>query len=254
MSGRVVLCMKWGTLYGPDYVNVLFNAVRDHLDGPFRFVCLTDDAAGLAEGIEARPIPDLGIPPEKFAHGGWPKLAVFARALHDLSGRMLFIDLDSVITGSLEPMFALEGSFRAIGGGDGWRRGGPPDAEVELLSGVFAMDVGGHPEVLDAFVAEGAGAYARAENEQAYIEKTISDWAPWPAGWVVSFKRHLRRSMGADLVLPVHAPPEDARIVAFHGDPRPIHLVGRKGLWMDFPHSVRCPVDWLDAYWARYGG
>gem|GEM_PF-5478088 len=28
---RVVICMKWGDLYGPDYVNVLFNAVCENL-------------------------------------------------------------------------------------------------------------------------------------------------------------------------------------------------------------------------------
>ena len=38
----VILCMKWGTLYGPDYVNVLYAAVADNITVPFRFVCLTD--------------------------------------------------------------------------------------------------------------------------------------------------------------------------------------------------------------------
>ena len=37
MTDRVVLAMKWGTLYGAEYVNVLYNAVRDHMTGPFRF-------------------------------------------------------------------------------------------------------------------------------------------------------------------------------------------------------------------------
>ena len=40
---RVVLCMKWGTLYPASYVNRLFHAVSANLSGPFRFICLTDD-------------------------------------------------------------------------------------------------------------------------------------------------------------------------------------------------------------------
>ena len=32
-----VLCMKWGTPYGPEYVNVLHAMVRRHLQRPFRF-------------------------------------------------------------------------------------------------------------------------------------------------------------------------------------------------------------------------
>jgi len=34
----IVICMKWGTLYGPDYVKVLYNAIADNLDIPFRHI------------------------------------------------------------------------------------------------------------------------------------------------------------------------------------------------------------------------
>ncbi|RZI92081.1 MAG: glycosyltransferase, partial [Rubrivivax sp.] len=44
---RNVICMKWGTKYGPEYVNRLYAMVRRHLTGDFRFVCLTDDPAGI---------------------------------------------------------------------------------------------------------------------------------------------------------------------------------------------------------------
>ncbi|MXQ06462.1 glycosyltransferase [Alphaproteobacteria bacterium GH1-50] len=253
MSERVVLSMKWGTLYNARYVNVLYNAVRDHIDGPFRFVCLTDEPDGLASGIETHPIPDLGLPQERWNHGAWPKLAVFARDLFGLQGRLLFIDLDSVIVDRLDPFFEAGGAFRAIGGGSGWRRGAAWTDPPRLLSGVFSMDFGAHPDVLDAFMADKEAAYDRAENEQHFIEQTISSWEPWPDGWVLSFKYHLRRSIGADLIKPVYDPPPGAKIVAFHGNPRPIDLVGRKRLWSEPPHSVRCPVTWLDDYWESYG-
>ena len=38
-----VLCIKWGTKYGSDYVNRLYRMVGRHLRRPFRFVCLTDE-------------------------------------------------------------------------------------------------------------------------------------------------------------------------------------------------------------------
>ena len=44
---RIVLCMKWGTKYGPEYVNRLYSMVRRHLNGDFRFICLTDRSAVL---------------------------------------------------------------------------------------------------------------------------------------------------------------------------------------------------------------
>ena len=44
---RHIVCMKWGTKYGPEYVNRLYAMVRRHLRGDFHFVCLTDDAKGI---------------------------------------------------------------------------------------------------------------------------------------------------------------------------------------------------------------
>ena len=31
---RFVICMKWGTKYGPEYVNRLYGMVKRHLKGP----------------------------------------------------------------------------------------------------------------------------------------------------------------------------------------------------------------------------
>ena len=49
---RHVICMKWGTKYGPEYVNRLYAMVRRHLSGPFNFVCLTDNAAGIRPEVQ----------------------------------------------------------------------------------------------------------------------------------------------------------------------------------------------------------
>ncbi|MBS0591921.1 MAG: glycosyltransferase, partial [Proteobacteria bacterium] len=38
LPARIVLCMKWGTKYGPEYVNRLYGMARRHLTGAFRFV------------------------------------------------------------------------------------------------------------------------------------------------------------------------------------------------------------------------
>ena len=79
-SMATILCMKWGTKYGPEYVNRLHSMVRRHLTIPHRFVCLTDNRTGLNEGIETFSIPSLELPagaPER----GWTKLVSFSPAL-----------------------------------------------------------------------------------------------------------------------------------------------------------------------------
>ena len=54
--------MKWGTKYGPEYVNRLYAMVRRHLRGDFRFVCLTDRSDGMRSEVQCLPIPDLALP------------------------------------------------------------------------------------------------------------------------------------------------------------------------------------------------
>ena len=79
---RIVLCMRWGALYPPGYVNVLYSGVKRHLDPPFRFVCLTNETEGLDPGIETFPIPDLGFADYHWKSGAWPKLSVFLEDLY----------------------------------------------------------------------------------------------------------------------------------------------------------------------------
>jgi hypothetical protein len=57
MQAVNVLCIKWGKKYGPEYVNKLHSMVRRHLHRPFRFVCLTDDAAGIDPASRSSPFP-----------------------------------------------------------------------------------------------------------------------------------------------------------------------------------------------------
>ena len=44
-----VVCVKWGTKYGMDYLNNLYAAVRRNLSIPHKFYCLTDDIVSLSK-------------------------------------------------------------------------------------------------------------------------------------------------------------------------------------------------------------
>ena len=102
-----IICMKWGTKYGPEYVNRLASMVRRNITIPYRFVCMTDDATGLDAGIDARPLPDFDDPggPER----GWRKISTFRRPLFDLEGPTLFLDIDIVIVGNIDCLFSHPG-------------------------------------------------------------------------------------------------------------------------------------------------
>jgi hypothetical protein len=250
---RVVICMRWGALYPPVYVNVLHSAVRRHLSGPFRFVCLTNEAEGLDEGIEAFPIPDLGYGPEHWRHGAWPKLSVFVDDLYGLMGRALFIDLDSVIVNSLAPFFDIPGDLVSIAGGPRWRRG-TSNPRPDLATGVFSFDLGSQPQIAEQFRRDPTGAFREFGIEQRFVQAHVTSWTTWPEEWVISFKRHLRRPLLVDRCLPPRAPYPGTRIVAFHGNPRPIELA-RAGAhnWAKFPRAGRGPIRWVRDYWLANG-
>jgi hypothetical protein len=249
---RVVLCMKWGTLFPADYVNVLFRAVRAHLAPGFRFICLTDRTAGLDPGIVAAPIPDIGLTPRQIrAPGVWRKLALFHPEVAALApgARALVIDLDMMILGRLDPFLAAEGGMILLDTGHDWRRREP----VQPSTGVLAFTLGEQGQILSAFQAGPAGAMARFRNEQDFVAAHATGVTLWPSGAVISFKRHLVRRYGRDLVLPPPRPGPGPAILAFHGDPRPADLL-RQGIWGRFPHLGRGPVAWVRDYWTGHGG
>ena len=67
---RYVLCMKWGTKYGADYVNRLYGMVKRHLTLDFTMVCLTDDSRGIDQAVRCYPLPALNLPPNLPERGG----------------------------------------------------------------------------------------------------------------------------------------------------------------------------------------
>ena len=96
-----IVCLKWGSLYGPEYVNNLYAMVKRNMSSSFRFVCFTDDPTGLHKEVEHMPIPE-------HLKGWWGKIYFFKAPLADLNGPTLAIDLDMVIISSLEPYFAYK--------------------------------------------------------------------------------------------------------------------------------------------------
>ncbi len=90
--------------YTLDYVTRLRDMVSRWIDRPFRFVCLTDQPWALPADIETIPVTRL----PGFAF--WTKLEVFnpARAWQ---GRVLYLDLDTLIVNALAPIIDFPASF-----------------------------------------------------------------------------------------------------------------------------------------------
>lgn len=110
----VVACVfvKGHVPYTAEYVVRLQRMVAQHLPRPHRFVVLTD------QPLVVRSAETLIVPtPEPGVFAWWAKLHLFSRAFDVLAGdgaRVLYLDLDVVITGDLGPLLDFPAPFALI--------------------------------------------------------------------------------------------------------------------------------------------
>lgn len=240
--------MKWGRKYGPEYVNRLYTMVRKHLSGPFRFICLTDDASGVHPEVTCLPIPPLDIrlkPGQR--DGAWNKLTTLEADLHGLRGTALFLDLDVVVVGALDAFFEQPGGpFIIIRDYPRfWRFG----ERVVGNSSVYRFELGAHADVLAHFRTHMDAIRARYRNEQDFLSHFLHDQGQlsyWPAAWCPSFKYSCIPHWPSNYW---QAPfvPDDARIIIFHGEVNPHDaLAGHRNKRFGYIK----PTPWVATAWA----
>lgn len=95
--------MKWGTLYPAHYVNRLYHSLRKHVNCPFTFHCITDDATDLDSRISVLDLNQFhaldGID-SKWRFYTYQKLYTFDKSF--LPGtRKVLLDVDVLIQNDL---------------------------------------------------------------------------------------------------------------------------------------------------------
>jgi hypothetical protein len=249
-----VLCIKWGTRYGSEYVNRLYHGVRKHLKGSLRFVCLTDDARQIDSDVEIHPLPVTPFDEAAFdaKRGGetWRKIGLFQPGLVGLEGDTLFLDLDVVITGPLNELFEFQpGKFCVIQDWLEKRRAWMPgrDGKVGNTS-VFRFNLADHSKVYTTFAENQRASLDGFRIEQQFVSHVLRDCTEfWPEQWIQSFKRSCRPMFPLNL-LKAPAEPVGCRVLVFHGRPFPDQaIVGYDG---GLFHSTR-PAPWLEPHWLE---
>ena len=223
-STKQIICVKWGSGYGPEYVNRLYGMARRHVTGPFRLICYTDNREGLRPEVEAFDLPALGVPHPQRTMGKWRKVALWGSQLEGLTGVALFVDLDTIIVDSLDPYFSY-GSPDDVILARNWAK---PLRRLGQTS-VFRFPVGRNSHILDNFRADPQGVADRFRFEQHYITHSVKGGIKlWPEGWTWHFRLHclpvfpLRYFRMARI-------PKGARLITFPGGPNPGDVV--EGRW-----------------------
>lgn len=220
-----IICYKWGTLYGPEYVNILANMVHRNLSVPHTFHCITDDPQGLAPDIETHEIPELGF------EGIWRKLMTFQDDFLGLNGQFVVsIDIDVVIVSSLD--FLADEPEKDFIIARNWSQ-----SEIRGSGSLYRLKVGSQPEIWNKFIADPETAIdqnhgkTRLIGEQKWLNTHIRKFNFFPEGKVVSYKKHCNSKgriytiAGIELLntarFGIAKPPAEAALISFHGDPSP---------------------------------
>lgn len=266
-----VVCVKWGALYGADYVNRMYAMVARHITPPFRVVCLTDDRTGIRPEVECFDLPELGCAHPVGTMGKWRKQILWGRTVPGLSGVALFIDLDSVIVGSLDDYFSYGSPDDVI-----LARNWALPFRKQGQTSVFRYPVGGNPHILDDFRANPQAIADKYQFEQHYVTAAAKGGIKfWPEEWTRHFRLHCLPKFPLRYFMTARLPPK-AKIVTFPGGPNPDDVqVGRwnkkvpahRGRWEHFMatfgdervdkkrwrHVQRyvLPVPWIAEHWRE---
>lgn len=241
---KQIVCMKWGQVYSADYVNRLYRMIARNITPPFKLYCLTDDPAGIDPAVETRPCPMLDLP-RHMKYGGWRKVSLWANEVADLKGECLFLDLDIIITGSLDDFFTYRGQSDYMV----MRNYTTMDRRIGNTS-IFRFVVGSHPEVLVRLLSDPQAMRDTYSNSQTFISNTIQSMDFWPDGWIKQFKVHCLHPWPLRLFLQPRQF-KDAKIVVCTGHPAPEELASGQWVapWYKKIYKSIPPVRWVQEAW-----
>lgn len=213
-----VIVWKWATpgyrsTFGPETVNVMRRMVARHYLAPHRFICVTNDPAGLDGDVEVvADREDFAATPSP--HGGrnpscYRRLRMFSPdAAVTFGARMVSIDLDCVITGDLRPLWDRPEDFVA------WR---DPLHRRQYNGSMMLLRAGSRPQVWSEFDPKKSPHQSVIAGFKGSDQGWISQCLPPGPAWskddgVYSFKIDGldRRSL-----------PADARVTIWHGHTKP---------------------------------
>ncbi len=171
-----------GGVYTLEHVSRLHGMVREQMSRPFLFACITQSQWP----------------------GWWAKIELFK--LGRFEGRVLYLDLDVTVTGSLDDLVDMPAPFAII---DEWQRPGRM-----FNSSVMVWDAGGGEPIYRDF---DEGVMERLHGDQAWIHEKMPRAETFPRAWCLSYKKHIRPRLDGSL-------PKDCRVVVYHGQPKPWDL------------------------------
>lgn len=202
----VIACvLKRNAVYTAEYVNNLYRMVKANTTVDFDFVCFTDDASDLLAQIRT-------IPLKNGYSGWWNKIEMFNKE-HLEDRNIFFMDLDTIIVGNIDHIISRK--YEMAGLRDFYH-------PSRFASGVMAWQQRGRYKIYERFVLNSRKIIANTTmGDQEYIGSCIGSGVDFFQdlfpNQIVSYKAHCLKG-GQEII------PEGARIICFHGVPKPADL------------------------------
>jgi hypothetical protein len=186
---KQVICISWGTKYGPVFINKLYGMVKRNITPPFTFTCFTDSREGLHPEILCEDLPPLGIENMPTGTKGiWQKSRLWGPTLGSLRGSVLFLDLDLVIVGSLDDFFTIGKADDVV-----LARNQTTPFERLGQTSVFRFPVGKLVPIQEKFRANPQAIANEYEFEQRYVTRNAPGGVKlFPRRAVLHFKQDCR--------------------------------------------------------------
>jgi hypothetical protein len=217
MADLTILTFWWGDKYSPLYVDRLARGVARHLRQPHRFICVHGRGMVPPPDVETALLADPGL---CTIPGCFARLRVFSPDWQRELGiaadkRSVWLDLDSIITGPLDPLFDLDDDFAILLGAN-------VSNKCHYNGSVVMLRACAHAEVWSDFSLEAARRteFFSFPDDQGWLWHTIPDATGWqvgPTSGIYAFQKNLWPH-GYHL-------PHGARIVTFPGGRDPSHYM-----------------------------
>jgi|SaaInlV_100m_DNA_2_1039680.scaffolds.fasta_scaffold25361_3 hypothetical protein len=218
-----VACVWIPPKYNISYVEILYNSVKRNSEKPFNFYCLTTHPQDITNP-NIIPI-SLEVDPmfESDTKKWWYKCNLFNK--HNWEGQVLYLDLDTVVTGSLDKFFEWEtDQFRIC---QDFNRHGIADYSISNSS-VIGFQANAYTNIYNDFQEEKTENIRRHKGDQDWLSRVFPEdtkkW--WPKEWAMSYKWEvlnggLKRMGTTEYKSDRTVLHDDTSILVFHGKPNP---------------------------------
>lgn len=223
-----VACVFWGNKFSLDYVKNLKAMIGRNTTIKHNFVCFSDR---VIENIETKLL-------KPGYTGWWNKLQLFD-SRYQIKNRIVYFDLDTLITGNLDWLLQYDGPFMGIedlGSSNSHQR----HLKGVLQTGVMAFNPNQYDWIWLDFMLDKKNVTTRYRGDGEYLNdkitnrKLLQDLFP---NKIKSYKYHVYPNTI-----------DNASIICFHGRPSIIQAMNET---VTTPMATYYPQQWIKDFWKN---